>query len=345
MFTDFELIQNPGSSGKLFYFITGFGHQAVIVFFVLSGFFIIRSIEHSLNNNVWSWKTYFVNRLSRLWMVLIPALVLGLLWDKTGLFLHPDYDVYNGSVHHLGYFNPHEKLDFTTFAGNWVFLQTIFVNTFGTNGALWSLSNEFWYYMAFPLIFVGFRQGKRSVMTVLCALLGIGIILGFDFFAIDNATHPAMYFLVWLLGGLSIRISDALKNSSRNGLYALLTAGILVAMLGAIRIKLLPWWLNDYSLAVVTMLLIAFLSGIDMKSTYLSRIAHFLSSMSYTLYAVHLPIAVFLSAVFFEQRAILSSYSLLIYFLVAAIILLYARIVYYLFERNTDRIKKRILQR
>jgi hypothetical protein len=36
------------------------------------------------------------------------------------------------------------------FLGNMGFLQGIFVHTAGTNLALWSLANEFWYYIAFP---------------------------------------------------------------------------------------------------------------------------------------------------------------------------------------------------
>jgi peptidoglycan/LPS O-acetylase OafA/YrhL len=39
----------------------------------------------------------------------------------------------------------------TTFVGNLAFLQTIAVPIFGTNGPMWSLANEFWYYLIFPL--------------------------------------------------------------------------------------------------------------------------------------------------------------------------------------------------
>jgi peptidoglycan/LPS O-acetylase OafA/YrhL len=63
--------------GKGVFFLTGFGHLAVILFFVLSGFLIIKSIDESVIKKQWSVKTYGQNRLFRLWIVLIPCLLLG----------------------------------------------------------------------------------------------------------------------------------------------------------------------------------------------------------------------------------------------------------------------------
>ena len=59
---------------------------------------------------------------------------------------------------------PPLHLDAATFWGNLVFLQTILVPTYGTNALLWSLANEFWYYMLFPLLAVlihGWYSGIR----------------------------------------------------------------------------------------------------------------------------------------------------------------------------------------
>ncbi|MEZ4800700.1 MAG: acyltransferase family protein [Flavobacteriales bacterium] len=57
-FVDFSLIQNPSVFVKFFYFITDLGHEAVMIFFVLSGFFIIKSIVESTQSGNWSWKKY-----------------------------------------------------------------------------------------------------------------------------------------------------------------------------------------------------------------------------------------------------------------------------------------------
>ena len=40
LFVEYNLVENKTVFIKLFYFITGFGHQAVIVFFVISGYLV-----------------------------------------------------------------------------------------------------------------------------------------------------------------------------------------------------------------------------------------------------------------------------------------------------------------
>lgn len=49
------------------------GHEAVMVFFVLSGFFIGTSVLESFRERRWSWRAYLINRLTRLQLVLVPA--------------------------------------------------------------------------------------------------------------------------------------------------------------------------------------------------------------------------------------------------------------------------------
>src|SRR4051812_36495569 len=59
-------------------FFTGFAHQAVVVFFVISGWLVGGSLM-----NKWSQKqalqSYAIDRVSRLWTVLIPTFLLMLL--------------------------------------------------------------------------------------------------------------------------------------------------------------------------------------------------------------------------------------------------------------------------
>jgi peptidoglycan/LPS O-acetylase OafA/YrhL len=40
LFVPYSQLQSPGVLLKMFYWATGFGHQAVLVFFVLSGFLV-----------------------------------------------------------------------------------------------------------------------------------------------------------------------------------------------------------------------------------------------------------------------------------------------------------------
>ena len=79
------------------------------------------------------------------------------------------------------------------FAGNALFLQTILVPVLGTNGPLWSLAYEFWYYAVFPLF--GWAWHRRgSWRTLGFAAAGAAMLISLP---------PAIQagFVVWLLGG------------------------------------------------------------------------------------------------------------------------------------------------
>jgi peptidoglycan/LPS O-acetylase OafA/YrhL len=141
-----------GAAGKAFYFVTNYGHSAVIVFFVLSGFFVGGSVLRASGESRFSWGSYLADRGTRLWIVLLPALVVTLLWDKTGLLLGHGgfYAGTEGNADQTA--NVASQLGLATFICNGAFLQTIVCPTYGSNGPLWSLANEFWYYLWFPAL-------------------------------------------------------------------------------------------------------------------------------------------------------------------------------------------------
>jgi peptidoglycan/LPS O-acetylase OafA/YrhL len=86
-FFDYHNIITPNWFSFLFYSLSLFGHDAVMVFFVLSGCFISASVCRDQEAVRWSWKRYLVNRFARLYLVLLPALLLTVFWDCFGLEL------------------------------------------------------------------------------------------------------------------------------------------------------------------------------------------------------------------------------------------------------------------
>src|SRR5580704_5843011 len=58
------------------YTLSSVGHQSVVLFFVLSGYFISSSVIRALERNRFEWKAYLLRRGLRLWIVLLPALLL-----------------------------------------------------------------------------------------------------------------------------------------------------------------------------------------------------------------------------------------------------------------------------
>jgi peptidoglycan/LPS O-acetylase OafA/YrhL len=63
------------------------GNEAVMIFFVLSGYLVGGSVLRTRLR--WSWKKYLTMRLTMLWVVLIPALVLTIAIDFVGLKMFP----------------------------------------------------------------------------------------------------------------------------------------------------------------------------------------------------------------------------------------------------------------
>ena len=78
-------VLNQPSPGLLFsgvHFFCGFGHIAVIVFFVISGFLVGGGAIFRLEDNGFDVIDYFVHRAARIYTVLIPALIAGFVLDR-----------------------------------------------------------------------------------------------------------------------------------------------------------------------------------------------------------------------------------------------------------------------
>ncbi len=139
-----------------------FGHDAVVVFFVLSGF-VIAYVCDRRDRDV---ADYAINRLVRLWSVVIPALALGL-----GL------QIFVGDIGQPSY--PAAPMGSWGFAiagtiANFLFLGETWAGTFAApyNAPFWSLNYEAWYYACYgAYVLVPGRRGL-IIAVVLCVLAG-----------------------------------------------------------------------------------------------------------------------------------------------------------------------------
>ena len=146
--------------GRYFAVAAHTAHSAVIVFFVLSGYVI----AYSTLRNGRGLRAYVVARLSRLYSVLAPALILTALLQGIGHALNPDFTQFQS--------HGHETFRYLAVAAH---LQSVW--TFSAsplaNGPLWSLSYEFWYYALFGAA-VLLQPGWVRAMSVAGVLLIAG---------------------------------------------------------------------------------------------------------------------------------------------------------------------------
>ncbi|MGH1559630.1 acyltransferase family protein [Caulobacter segnis] len=295
VFTDF----NGGTPlVRLFYLLTGLGHQAVMVFFVVSGFWITRYIVVRLDQSRWSWKNYAIDRLSRLWIVLVPALVLGGALDVIGwkMLRLPNY-LGNGA--HSIVNNLNDSLSATSLAGNVAFLQNLYVPTFGTNGPLWSLCNEFWYYILFPLGLFLFTQRKNRGITLLILIAAA---------CICAPLLPA--FFCWLVGS-ALYFTLRRRNSSlpfrtirsRMRPIGIFVLSALIFSLIVSKIKIFPEIVSDIAVALCTGVTFYYIIRSRLRfPTSLDGISQYGANSSFSLYVTHFPLAMLMSGVLLSGR-------------------------------------------
>ncbi len=153
------------------------GSDAVVVFFVLSGL-VVAYAAHTKDHAP---GRFAFQRLTRLWSVALPALVLGFALDRTGAALWPA--AYDG-----WWYNPlslwESLLHGLSFTSEWG--QTRL--RLGTNGPFWSLSYEAAFYLLFAL-WLWTTGARRWVLLALAAwLIGPKVLL----------LMPAWLMGVWL---------------------------------------------------------------------------------------------------------------------------------------------------
>ena len=346
LFVPYEQLKSPNLLAKGFYFVTGLGHQAVMIFFVLSGFLVGGSVITAHQNGKWSWTGYALRRLTRLWMVLIPALLLTLFWDQIGQHqspagYHGEYRmVYNSGP------SPQVPADLrpVTFLGNIFFLQTISVNCFGTNSPLWSLANEFWYYLLFPLLLGILVRGTNSetLKTEMLKRGGYLVLLVASLILLPRGILAGG--LVWLLGAgvFAATQSDRVRSWAAQPWWLAGSGLLVLGLLAASRFEKLGE-ADDLWLGGGCALLVAGLAVRPAAPGIYARISAGASEFSYTLYLVHFPmLACLFYTVFKGQQMTPGIHGTGWFAAILTLVVFYASAVWWLFERNTDRLRKRI---
>jgi peptidoglycan/LPS O-acetylase OafA/YrhL len=276
---------------KLFflpYAMCTLGHQAVIIFFVLSGYLVGGHVLRARDTGRWSWPAYLIQRGVRLWTVLLPALLLGGFIDWMALHLHLAPALYGGMVNNHVTGDVHLSLTWKALLGNIFFLQTILTPVFGSNGALWSLASEFWYYILFPLGLLALcgpsSVGRRIAMGV--GFVGISMFVG---------SGILLLFPVWMLGVLLAVLPVRPTSATARWVALALYSPFFIAIDRLFPSQAL---LSDYALGVVTFGFLWILIGAQGRSEgrWFTQPSRTMAGFSYTLYLVHVPMLILLAA-------------------------------------------------
>jgi peptidoglycan/LPS O-acetylase OafA/YrhL len=190
--------------------LSDWAHCAVVVFFVLSGYVI--SYTNAINNR--GAAQYAIARLSRLWSVVIPSLVITGILEAIVFF--------NNEAFYEGY---HRGSPFLRYILSASFLNEIWFLSAAPpfNIPLWSLSFEFWYYAAFGA-WIYFTNNKKVRITLIVL---IALIAGPKIF---------LLFPLWIFGFVAYRLNSI--NIRKQGasswvivFFMLIAVGVLVSYL------------------------------------------------------------------------------------------------------------------
>lgn len=270
----------------LFY---GFAHQAVVVFFVLSGFLVGGGALKAARAGKPFVATYLVDRTTRIYVVLLPVLIVTALLDAVGRALFADTGVYA-----LPEFA--DRSGALEFWANLFNLQDTFFRYFGTNSALWTLAHEYWYYVAFALLIMPFAPayGLRTRVAGFVAGVAITVLMSW------TLSYHLFGFALWGLGVVAARLSKPLVARRALAVGAFLAASLGLRLF--VRYSLIEvWWIGGLADAVIALLFANLLLTLRFDPTPIWRWcdwpAHrFLSDFSYSLYALHMPVVIFLCA-------------------------------------------------
>ncbi len=270
-----------------------FGHSSVIVFFVLSGF-VIAYVTDTKESTV---ATYAASRISRVFSVAIPAIVITLVLDGIGRRLDPE--IYSG----YPYDQFLARIGGSLLMANELWLISI---TSFSNVPYWSICYEWWYYVTFAMVvFLPPRMGLLAA-TVMMLIIGPKLIL------LAPVWWMGVLLYRWRLPlQLSVTTSWAFVVISVAGIVAFHRFGIshmagewLKGVIGGDLHRSLTFSKDfpaDYLLGALVFLNFAGMRNVAAAGggalISIERPVRFLASYTFTLYLLHQPLFLFWAAV------------------------------------------------
>jgi peptidoglycan/LPS O-acetylase OafA/YrhL len=273
-----------------------FGRDAVIAFFVLSGF-VIAMVANNKENTL---EVYLISRFARLYSVVIAALLLTVVADAIGQAIDP-------SVYESGHYQGSQPwIRFTTTlflvheAGLWSWHPF-------SNAPFWSISYEFSYYLIFAAFFYlrGYRRlawgtamlllaGPKILLLLPVWMLGVGMYYLGNRIQIGNVI-AGLLFVVPVIIYLVFHVDIAYQ-------FALLTSALFdVDTLG--RLSYSIRFLHDYVIGILFTLHLAGALFLTRNIAFVIPVAverpiRYLAGMTFSLYLFHFPLLMLGTALF-----------------------------------------------
>jgi peptidoglycan/LPS O-acetylase OafA/YrhL len=308
------------------------GGEAVIVFYVLSGFVLSMALYHS-KTNYWG---YLIKRFVRIyipyyfWIIITFALfILFSPYEVDGL-RDWFYDRWQGSI---------TKIDIIN---HFVLLNNFFTENY--NPVIWSLAQEMRISIVFPLLFLLFYKlsWKKTILfalsfsliSVFLNMLHIGKAEGFYNGYADTLHFTSMFMVGMLLFKHQEKLIYLYRNMKKFNKGFLIALGIILYLYSILIYGFsrndTTFLLKDWGVVIgVSIFIIMAMSNLKVKAFLNKSVFVYLGEISYSIYLCHFPIMMVLFKLLYTKIPI--------FFLLALCIsmtILFSIVSYHLIEKK-----------
>lgn len=318
-YSDLQL-ESHGPATWIFFFLLKICHESVVIFFVLSGYLVGGKVIRDCVTKRFNPGDFFRDRSTRIYIPLIPALVLTagcVAYLQSGL---PD-----------GYW--------LQWSGNLFQLQGILIKPLEGNPSLWTLAYEVWFYILAGS--VGMIASHFFVPTSLRRLVFATTLALFSGWCL--AVLDTSYLFCWLMG--AVASIAPLKEFRRSGIIT----GILFIAAGTFLTEpslrtILPGYVDPVVFGKLGNMLVGIAIafwlpclqrlGDRMNGNRFITWGTPLAAFSYTLYLTHYPLLLVMRT-WHAPFDSMSAGTLLLYCAKLVICMMVAWAFYLMFERHT----------
>ena len=319
-----DLFNLPDKLLVYFFSLFIYGHQAVIFFFVLSGFAIHFKYADRLSkgDTSFNYLDYIKRRIKRIYPPFMFALLLTFVLDMVGR------NIYTLTIDNSPLQVVKNNFNFETLLLNVFFLINNDLNLWGSNAALWSLKYEWWFYMIYPLMFLCLKKSTLVTFLIVAILFAISFIK--HIWPVELLKDIFAYLITWFLG---VMLAETyFKRIRFDFLYLsplLLILPILIFTNGKYNS-----FLEDFGWALVFMSIIGFVLWLNQRKKMPSIIKKYkeLGAFSFTLYVIHIPILILLRTIMFKNLGA-ASYTFVYVFVGIIVSLISAYAIHFLVEK------------
>jgi peptidoglycan/LPS O-acetylase OafA/YrhL len=317
---------------RVLFVASSFGHDAVIVFFVLSGYLVGGAVLKLDMKSSDELQAYWIDRAVRIGPVLIAATAFSTALQHAA----PLFECNDSGA---------------TVLGNALALQNLLVRPLCNDLPLWSISNEVVYYLVFPVMIAAISRLFSVWLAI--SILGVLLVglLSLSLTPLDES-NIVLDFPFWLIGAALWFVPGDLRRWRWSALLMIAAA----LLLGRLDFGKSHFWFRDLFLSTAfSFLLVTFrnqpMPQSGVRATVAGHVAgwsRWFAELSFSLYVIHYPlIRLYIYAGFGSEARYAAITPLILFkFLgLSAFCILIAFGFSLLFERPRRLFKRTIVQR